>query len=116
MSVTSLLKLPFLPFVLGSRRIQRDHLRRIVVAEHEAERNLYKAITHDQSVALEQRLQVQRLFETVMPRDAAANRVKNRCVLTGRSRSVHRFARVSRIMLRQLAHMGLMPGVAKSTW
>mmetsp|Transcript_25345 Transcript_25345/g.74877 ORF Transcript_25345/g.74877 Transcript_25345/m.74877 type:complete len:113 (-) Transcript_25345:285-623(-) len=109
-------RLPQLAHVLGSRRIQRDHLRRLVVAEHEAERAVYQALTHDRSVPLEQRLQVQRLFETSMPRDAAANRVKNRCVLTGRSRSVHRFARVSRIMLRQLAHAGLLPGVAKSTW
>lgn len=61
-------------------------------------------------------LQVQRLFETEMPRDAAANRVKNRCVLTGRSRSVHRFARLSRIMVRQLAHLGLLPGVSKASW
>ena len=61
-------------------------------------------------------LQVQRLFETEMPRDAAADRVKNRCVLTGRARSVHRFARVSRIMVRQLAHYGLLPGVAKANW
>ena len=61
-------------------------------------------------------MQVQRLFETEMPRDAAANRVKNRCVLTGRSRSVHRFARLSRIMVRQLAHLGLLPGVSKASW
>jgi len=60
--------------------------------------------------------QVQRLFETSMPRDASAVRVKNRCVLTGRAGSVHRFARVSRIMVRQLAHYGLLPGVSKASW
>lgn len=60
--------------------------------------------------------QVQRLFETSMPRDASASRVKNRCVLTGRGHSVHRFARVSRIMVRQLAHYGLLPGVSKAAW
>ncbi|GAX80404.1 hypothetical protein CEUSTIGMA_g7843.t1 [Chlamydomonas eustigma] len=109
-------RLPNIAHVLGSRRIQRDHFRRLAVQEHEAERTLYKAMTHDQSLPLDIRLQVQRLFETEMPRDAAANRVKNRCVLTGRSRSVHRFSRLSRIMVRQLAHYGLLPGVTKATW
>lgn len=61
-------------------------------------------------------LQVGRLFETELPKDASATRVKNRCVLTGRPRAVHRFARVSRIMLRQLAHAGLLPGVSKASW
>lgn len=51
-----------------------------------------------------------------MPRDAAPGRVRNRCVLTGRAHGVHRFARVSRIMLRQLAHYGLLPGVSKAAW
>lgn len=109
-------RLPQLSYILGSRRIQRDHLRRLMVQEHEAERTLYKAMQSDKSLPLDIRMSVSRLFETEMPRDAAANRVKNRCVMTGRSRSVSRFARVSRIMLRQLAHIGLLPGVSKATW
>lgn len=61
-------------------------------------------------------MQAQRLFETELPRNAFATRVKNRCVLTGRPRGVHRFARVSRIVLRTLAHRGLLPGVSKASW
>jgi len=51
-------RLPTIAHILGSRRIQRDHLRRLVVAEHEAERSLYKAMTHDQTLPLNIRLQV----------------------------------------------------------
>ncbi len=61
-------------------------------------------------------LQVQRLFETELPRDASATRVKNRCVLTGRARAINKETRLSRIMFRQLAHVGLLPGYSKASW
>lgn len=114
--IKQLFRLPGVTYALGARKVQKDHLRRLVVQEHEAERTLYKAMVTDATLPLAMRLQVQRLFETEMPRDAAAGRVKNRCVLTGRPRSVHRFARVSRLMVRQLAHYGMLPGVAKASW
>ena len=57
-SSMSYFRLPNLAHVLGSRRIQRDHLRRLIVQENEAERTLYKAMTHDQTLPLDIRLQV----------------------------------------------------------
>lgn len=110
------LKLPQIPFLLGNRLIARDHLRRLLVEEHEVDRTLFKAMTSDKTLPMGIRLQVQRLFETEMPKDAHPTRVVNRCVLTGRARGVHRFARMSRIMIRQLVHYGHMPGVSKASW
>jgi len=43
-------------------------------------------------------------------------RHRNRCELTGRSRAYYRKFRLSRIMLRELANKGLIPGVIKSSW
>jgi len=39
-----------------------------------------------------------------------------RCELTGRSRGVYRKFRISRIMLRELAHKGMIPGMRKASW
>lgn len=39
-----------------------------------------------------------------------------RCELTGRARGVYRKFRISRIMLRELAHKGMIPGMRKSSW
>ncbi|MFW5653603.1 MAG: type Z 30S ribosomal protein S14 [Planctomycetota bacterium] len=39
-----------------------------------------------------------------------------RCELTGRPRGVYRKFRISRIMLRELAHKGMIPGMRKSSW
>lgn len=109
-------RLPGIANILNATRTRRDQIRRLLVEQHEVDRTLYKAVTTDETLSLDVRLQVQRLFETELPRDSAPNRVHNRCVLTGRPRGVHRFSRLSRIMVRQLAHHGLLPGVTKASW
>ncbi|MCH2139959.1 MAG: type Z 30S ribosomal protein S14 [Phycisphaerales bacterium] len=45
-----------------------------------------------------------------------STRRRNRCQLTGRSRGVYRKFGISRIMLRQLALEGKIPGMRKASW
>ena len=51
-----------------------------------------------------------------LPRDSSPTRSHNRCQLTGRSRAVLRKFKVSRIMLRELALAGKIPGLRKASW
>jgi small subunit ribosomal protein S14 len=51
-----------------------------------------------------------------MPRDASPTRSHNRCLLTGRSKGFLRKFKVSRIMLRELALAGKIPGLKKASW
>jgi len=51
-----------------------------------------------------------------LPRDSSPTRHRNRCELTGRPRAYYRKFRISRIMLRELALEGKLPGVTKSSW
>jgi small subunit ribosomal protein S14 len=51
-----------------------------------------------------------------LPRDASPTRSHNRCQLTGRSRGVLRKFKISRIMLRELALAGKIPGLKKASW
>jgi small subunit ribosomal protein S14 len=53
---------------------------------------------------------------TKLPRDASPTRCKNRCQLTGRSRAYLRKFKVSRMMLRELALKGMIPGLKKASW
>jgi ribosomal protein S14 len=48
------------------------------------------------------------------PRDII--RIRNRCQLTGRSRAVYRKFGVCRIVFRDMASNGLIPGVRKASW
>jgi small subunit ribosomal protein S14 len=51
-----------------------------------------------------------------LPRDSSPTRSRNRCQLTGRSRGTLRKFKVSRIMLRELALAGKIPGLKKASW
>lgn len=51
-----------------------------------------------------------------LPRNASPTRLKNGCELTGRPRGYLRKFKVSRIVFRELAHQGQIPGVTKSSW
>ena len=51
-----------------------------------------------------------------LPLNSSRTRIRNRCVITGRSRSIWRTFRISRIQLRKLAIDGLLVGVKKASW
>jgi small subunit ribosomal protein S14 len=51
-----------------------------------------------------------------LPRDSSPTRSHNRCQITGRSKAVYRKFKVSRIMLRELALAGRIPGLKKASW
>ena len=51
-----------------------------------------------------------------LPRDSSPTRSHFRCELTGRSKGNLRKFKVSRIMLRELALAGKIPGLKKASW
>ena len=51
-----------------------------------------------------------------LPRDASPTRLRSLCAMTGRSRSVYRKFKLSRIKLRELALEGKVPGMRKASW
>jgi small subunit ribosomal protein S14 len=51
-----------------------------------------------------------------LPRNSAANRMHNRCQLTGRPHAYYRKLKISRIALRELGSAGQLPGMVKSSW
>ena len=111
------LHIPGLPYLVGStNKLLRDHIRRQAVAAYEVDRAVFKAITSDKQLPFEIRQQVQRMFETAVPRDSSMVRVRNRCMLTGRPRAVYREFRLSRHMFRELALAGRLPGIVKYSW
>lgn len=52
----------------------------------------------------------------LLPKNASPVRVKNRCQLTGRPRGYMRHFGVSRVMFRDMALQGKIPGVVKASW
>lgn len=51
-----------------------------------------------------------------LPRDASPVRLRNRCALTGRPRGYMRKFGLGRVMFREMALDGKIPGIRKSSW
>jgi len=51
-----------------------------------------------------------------LPRNSNPIRLHNRCKLTGRPKGYMRQFGISRIVFRELASKGLIPGVKKASW
>jgi small subunit ribosomal protein S14 len=51
-----------------------------------------------------------------LPKNASPVRLKNRCQLTGRPRGYMRYFGLSRVMFRDMALNGKIPGVKKASW
>jgi small subunit ribosomal protein S14 len=95
--------------------INKNERRRKLVQKHAARYAKLKAIADDESLDETERL-IARLKLAEVPRNGNPTRIRNRCELTGRPRAYYRKFRLSRIMLRELANKGLIPGVTKSSW
>ncbi len=95
--------------------INKNERRKKLVQKYASKYDKLRGIADDESRDDTERLMA-RLKMAELPRNANPTRVRNRCELTGRSRAYYRKFRLSRIMLRDLANKGLIPGVTKSSW
>ena len=51
-----------------------------------------------------------------LPRNASPVRLHNRCKITGRPKGYIRQFGLSRVVFREMANNGLIPGVTKASW
>ncbi len=80
-----------------------------------AKRKELKAIVLDLNKSQEEKLEAQKALNK-LPRNSSPVRLRNRCQLTGRSRGFLRKFKLSRLSFREMARMGMIPGVVKSSW
>jgi len=51
-----------------------------------------------------------------LPKNSSPVRLKNRCMFTGRTRGYYRKFGISRLVLREMALKGEIPGLKKASW
>lgn len=84
-------------------QVAREAKRQVLIAKYAEERR---------------RLQEQGNWVALseLPANSSPTRSRNRCTITGRSRGYMRRFGLSRITFRELALLGEIPGVTKSSW
>jgi small subunit ribosomal protein S14 len=95
--------------------IEKNNRRAKLAKQYAPKRARLLAVAEDKTVSPEERFAAQ-LKLAELPRNSSPTRVRNRCAITGRPRAVYRKFKLSRIALRELASLGLVPGVTKSSW
>ena len=95
--------------------INKNERRKALVKKTAAKYAKLKEQAADKSLDEGERL-IARLRMAELPRNGNPTRIRNRCELTGRPRGYYRKFKLARVMLRDLANKGMIPGVTKSSW
>ena len=95
--------------------VEKNKKRIKLAKKYEAKRKKLKKIVMDKKVNLNERFDAA-LKLAKLPKNSAKNRIRNRCEITGRPHGYYRKLKMSRIALRELASMGKIPGMTKSSW
>jgi small subunit ribosomal protein S14 len=95
--------------------IEKNNKRERLIKKQAAKRARLKAIVMNREASPEERFEAS-LKMADMPRNGAAGRYRLRCALTGRSRGNYRKFKLCRMMLRDLANSGQIPGMVKASW
>jgi small subunit ribosomal protein S14 len=95
--------------------VNKNERRKQLVKKYAGKYAKLKAQAADTSLDETERL-IARLKMAEIPRNGNPTRIRNRCEVTGRPRAYYRKFRLARVMLRDLANRGMIPGVVKSSW
>ncbi|RMG94786.1 MAG: 30S ribosomal protein S14 [Deltaproteobacteria bacterium] len=96
-------------------QILRDKKRDALIEKYAARRAELRKKMKDPSIPPDEKFDIMAELAR-LPRNSCPARKTRRCALTGRSKAVYRKFGLSRIMLRELALRGDLPGVTKSSW
>jgi small subunit ribosomal protein S14 len=95
--------------------VEKNKKRIQLVKKYQSKRKKLKKIVMDKKLNLNERFEAA-LKLAKLPKNSAKNRIRNRCEITGRPHGYYRKLKMSRIALRELASMGKIPGMTKSSW
>jgi len=95
--------------------IEKNKKRSYLVSKNYLKRSRLKKATKDLNLKADDRFKAQMKL-SLISRNSSPVRVRNRCAITGRSRSYYRRFGISRIVLRDLASSGYIPGIIKASW
>ncbi|MCB9568516.1 MAG: 30S ribosomal protein S14 [Myxococcales bacterium] len=96
-------------------QVLRDNKRDKLIAKYAERRADLRKKLKDPELDFEDKLSISAQLAK-LPRNSCPTRKTRRCMLTGRSKAVYRKFGLCRVVLRDLALRGEIPGVTKSSW
>ena len=96
-------------------RIQKDLKKRDKFKKLESTRNILKSVAMDETLPMNIRQNASMKLNG-LKKSGSKTLIKNRCILSGRSKAVLSIFGMSRIMFREMALAGNLPNVSKKSW
>lgn len=96
-------------------QVLRDEKRDKLIDKHAEKRAKLRKQLKDPDLDPDDKFEVMAKLNA-LPRNSCPTRKTRRCMLTGRSKAVYRKFGLCRVVLRDLALQGDLPGVTKSSW
>ena len=97
------------------KKIKKNIKQRYLFKHFEKKRLILRILLKNLHIEREFRWKLQQKW-FFFNQNTSITRIKNVCALTGRTRSIYRFFKLSRIQLRKLASEGYLPSISKYSW
>ena len=96
-------------------KIKIDTLRRNLFYKNEINKNLLKFLAYNTNNSFKNRW-IYILKLSAFKNNSVSSRIHNFCVITGRSKSVLKDFKISRLVFRDKASFSKIIGITKSSW
>lgn len=96
------------------KSIEKDKKKRFLFVEHEPFRKVLKTIIDNTNLSNNLREKA-KIELSSLPKDSSIIRLRRRCIITGRGRSIVGGFNLSRLMVRKLGRDGMLHSVRKSS-
>jgi small subunit ribosomal protein S14 len=94
--------------------VERERKRQKLVAKYKTKRSILKEEIKKTDF-LEEKLALYMKLQK-FPRNSSPVRLHNRCRITGRPKGYFRDFGISRLVLREMVHDCVLPGIRKASW
>jgi len=101
-------------FMAKKSMIERERKRQRLVFKYSGKRDSLKQQILKAS-SLEEKLNLYMKLQK-LPKNSSPVRLHNRCRITGRPKGYFRDFGVSRLVLREMVHNCILPGITKASW
>ena len=95
--------------------IAKNKKREASIAKFTDKRDELREKMNNIHLPMEERIEARAQINK-LPRMSMPNRLKTRCMISGNSRAVYKKFKMGRMAFRELANLGLIPGLKKASW
>jgi len=98
-----------------NKYVFKDNIKRQLYKKLEKKKKYFKSCFFNNNLKFNLRYLIF-INLSKLKKNSSKIRIRNRCILSGRGRSVYKNIRISRMQLKDLISKNLLPGIRQANW